>query len=417
MEPAQKQVTPAQPGTENSRPPKANGFGKVLSSVHGLQQRLDDCSLEDANRAEQKTRALIQQLKASQAQLTLVEKLRASVADINRFVGEIPQADFDLIAPNRLDNHPKLQAIIQAGKLIRMYLLLQAVRTGAQSISSDFGAPLQAPPSIGPVCDTAGQSCTASVPQPSVGAELRGGEAPAPQIRVNNTTPADDVVLAPDLSLAPEAGAAPRREATAAPKAEPTGNRDANPNQQKTAPNKNQFDERLLNDLIDTYGEFVVSNQPSKPIEPTPKDATAIAAQTNSIERLPAIASVALVAVNNDAEKPLALPPPEIAEDHQTAVETFVPSIKNRGELDRQLKSIIKDYGENDLYSHTKPSKFNKIAAIAAFIVLGLVLGAFYLFKSPPPRMPVAAESLAPAQATSDTPTNLKPEVIKEKNP
>jgi hypothetical protein len=76
----------------------------------------------------------------------------------------------------------------------------------------------------------------------------------------------------------------------------------------------------------------------------------------------------------------MVLPTPEFEkplEDSRSA-----PNLQKAGELDRQLKKIIKDYGEYDLYS--KQSSVNlTTGGIALFVVLGLVLGALYFFQAP----------------------------------
>lgn len=450
MVPAQKQPPTTEPEPEISSPPASKGFGKVLSSIQGLQQRLDDFSLEEASQAEQKAQSLIDKLKALQAHLQLFAKLREFVPVTNRAISEIPEANFDLVAPDSLENHPQLRAIIQAGKLIRMHRLLQAARSSAESFSLEFDVSSQASRATGPDSDAAQRASEAFVPQFIADAETPALATQADSIPLNNTAQVGNVVLAPDLTVKPETESArraetidaqpgktaatydftdvkledfpqpaPRREPSAAAATKPVGTRAAGAKKDKTAPNKSHFDERLLSDLIDTYGEFVLSSAPSKPIEPTPEPAKTLAVRTDSIEQSLAVPSVALVPVNADSAALPALPVPQDQDEEEKVadVDAFIPSIKNRSEIDRQLKSIIKDYGEYDLYSHSKPSKFNKTAAIAAFVVLGLVLGGFYLFKSPPARTPAAAENTAPAQATSKSPSNPTPDEIKQQNP
>ena len=70
-------------------------------------------------------------------------------------------------------------------------------------------------------------------------------------------------------------------------------------------------------------------------------------------------------------------------------------ALSRRARLDRQLKSIIKDYGEYDLYSHRKTINV-KTTVIAAVTGLALVLGGFYLFKAPSSPTPAAVETTAP---------------------
>jgi hypothetical protein len=76
-----------------------------------------------------------------------------------------------------------------------------------------------------------------------------------------------------------------------------------------------------------------------------------------------------------------------------------LPNAKARGEIDRQLKNIIKDYGEYDLYSHQKSTNI-KTAAIAAAAVLGLILGGLYFFKTASSSAPAAVEIMMPSGQT-----------------
>jgi hypothetical protein len=134
-------------------------------------------------------------------------------------------------------------------------------------------------------------------------------------------------------------------------------------------PDDSGFDQHLLDELIKNYGDFSAAcNLPatleaSKPAEP-PYDNPAV------------------------AMSPLF--------DEPIAPERENSNAKKAGDLDRQLKKIIKDYGENDLYPRQTLVNL-KTGGIAAFVVLGLVLGALYLFKSPNAASPKQARPAAPS--------------------
>jgi hypothetical protein len=86
------------------------------------------------------------------------------------------------------------------------------------------------------------------------------------------------------------------------------------------------------------------------------------------------------------------------------AVETVAAKVptRSRGDLDHQLKKIMKDYGEYDLYSHASHSSVTlKRGGIAAFVVLGLVLSGFYFFRSPAKTNPPRANSVLPESPES----------------
>jgi hypothetical protein len=107
----------------------------------------------------------------------------------------------------------------------------------------------------------------------------------------------------------------------------------------------------------------------------------------------------------------MTLPAPEhLSAQARTEAETVAG--KSREEIDRELKNIIKNYGEYDLYSHRKATIDFKTAAIAALAVLGLLLGGFYIFKSPSGSAPVAIE----VRESNRTGTVLPENPTKHKN-
>jgi hypothetical protein len=55
--------------------------------------------------------------------------------------------------------------------------------------------------------------------------------------------------------------------------------------------------------------------------------------------------------------------------------------LKKEGDIDRELKKIIKDYGEYDIYSRQNPINL-KFAAIGAFLLVTAVFFGFYFLSS-----------------------------------
>lgn len=171
------------------------------------------------------------------------------------------------------------------------------------------------------------------------------------------------------------------------------------------------FDQRLLDELIQIYGEFVPSNktavrpaQSSASPNPTPATAAPIEAARESHE-----------AFESHAKPPAARPepslPPEpkfvspesatvVAAAAVEAIEVNVPSVRARDDLDRQLKKIIKDYGEYDIYSQQSSPTLRR-SGIAAFIVLGLVLCAVYFLRSPTQTEPPEINSVLQSERDS----------------
>jgi len=104
------------------------------------------------------------------------------------------------------------------------------------------------------------------------------------------------------------------------------------------------FDTKLLDDLIKNYGEFAAN-----PNLPAALDKPSREIRTQEKLRLP---------------------------------KDGIVSARTPNDLDRQLKKLIKDYGENDLYSSQTGSLKIKLRIGAAFVVLALVLGGIYYFSA-----------------------------------
>src|SRR4030095_2450388 len=137
MLPAKKQE--ARPETpQNSSASSTMGFGKVLTSIQGLQQRLEDFSVEDVVRTEADAKSLVFELSQLQIKLETLAGVKQVVASANHLISEIPEENFEQIAPDGFENHPRLHAIIQASKLIRLHRISEGAKAGAESISLDL---------------------------------------------------------------------------------------------------------------------------------------------------------------------------------------------------------------------------------------------------------------------------------------
>jgi len=116
MLPAQKEETvPA-----NLAAPQLGGFGKVLNSIQGLQQRLDDFSVEDVSRAQAKAENLIRELSLLQLKLTGLAVMGQALTDVIRTIEAIPDENFDLADADSLEKYPTLHALAAADKLVQL---------------------------------------------------------------------------------------------------------------------------------------------------------------------------------------------------------------------------------------------------------------------------------------------------------
>ena len=407
---AQKQQMPSDTLPESSTAPTATGFGKVLNSIQGLQQRLDDFSIEEVTRAHAKTQTLIRELENLQAQLNALAKLKDVAFSVNTQVAAIPPDKFELVEPDSLENHPQLRAILQADKLIRMHRALKPVQPIADASGSDFRATI---PSNDAGSNQGEPGSHASYPTEQISQTLavdaridntekasessQPTELPENSLVVDRAAPKYDFA---DLKLEETLEAVAFRENHSSQPASRAQSDSSRKN--KKTKGKAQIDQRLLSDLIETYGEFAVSANPAVRAE-------AIAIPPPAVES-GVSTSTDLVPVGTQPVKPAILPPepssnprelPEPAQERKDHVfDAPSPSLRSQGELDRQLKSIIKDYGEFDLYPRRKTINV-KNTVIAAVAGLALVLGGFYLFKAPSSPAPSAVETTAAGADTS----------------
>lgn len=427
---AQKQEMPNDIAPQSSLP-TASGFGKVLNSIQGLQQRLDDFSVEEVSRAHAKAHDLIRQLVALQTELNAITKLKDVLAQTDAGIRAIPEYDFALVDADDLENHPQLRAIVQASKLIRMHRLLRAARASADSVCFD----LQTLPSSNEVASPiAAPGFTSEIPSRSetllmgsTDGEVRASVSAAcpPDSIEKKLSPLSSSVATQNLQartyefaeLKLEEARPSRRNEDSAPSEKPEADLTRN-----TPADQAPFDKRLLNDLIESYGEFTfsttsVSNTgsrsrnlmirdevlPEPQISPPIDSATSTPSQsvgTELILRESASTEMAQAKSPSTSEGPLALPAPD-EEINRLASENAIAKSNSRGEIDRQLKNIIKDYGEYDLYSHQKTTS-SKTAVIAVVAALGLALGGWYFFKAPSSTEPTPVEIMMPAGAAVD---------------
>jgi hypothetical protein len=462
MLPVKKQDTER----EDFIPSAASGFGKVLGSIQGLQQRLGDFSYGEVSIAEAKVKMLVKQLTLLRDNLDNLAELKFEIQEINRRVSQIPAASFDQVALDNLEKHPQLHAILQTSKLVSLPELMNVAQQGASAASApkknahlgenELAAQLaeqtattahepaveaKQPSDSEPFTHGAGEATRASsratvakyrivakfrepaaptaepptftIPneaiiasnEPRSGAqakdwsfdasELTLSEAEASSAPINFEFPLESVdvpkpagqVPAKTKPAPPEASptatpitATPTKKFNAAEAKPPVTTPDIPP--PKPAPKKpetqldaskalvpahHDFDQRLLDDVIRNYGDFATSANLPATLESTPK--------------------IVPVPLTGAPQKTAA---PEFA--GPTAAERKSLEVKKSGDLDRQLKKIIKDYGEYDIYQRKSPVSF-KTGGIIAFAVLGIVLAMLYLFK---PTAAVSTPQVAP---------------------
>src|SRR5437762_13930162 len=80
----------------SSNTPNLAGFGKVLNSIQGLQQRLDDFSVDDISEATEKTRTLAVRLSELQRQLATLTKINQSITTVRTAVDQVANETRDV---------------------------------------------------------------------------------------------------------------------------------------------------------------------------------------------------------------------------------------------------------------------------------------------------------------------------------
>lgn len=364
----------------------ANGFARVLTSLQGLQQRLDDFSVEEVSRAHARTLDLIRDLDLLQRNLDLVRGIKEVGAAARAAMDAQPDILADSIDTDNdgLTGHPRLRALVRAGKLFEKYRRIKFLK----GLDPALPEPRTEPP--------ANLSASASPPAANTLPVIARFEQPVKANELHQVNKANRIESGVGFILLNTAGA-PSHSTTGREPAESRSpaRSDSGTGLRNAAPN-HEFDERLLKDLIDTYGEFSSlqgneaprSSSPETAVTGASLRATAPPKAAPSAERphaavvakQPSLTAVAPepAFVQERTSNQLALPAP----GKKTLSETSVPNIKARGEIDRQLKSIIKDYGQVDLYSH-RDTVSSKTRAMAAAGLLALVLAGFYFFVMP----------------------------------
>jgi hypothetical protein len=387
MFPAQKQETPA------ATPSAAGGFGKVLNSIQGLQQRLDDFSVEDVTRAQSKAENLIRELSLLQLKLHGLAITEQVLTDARRTILSIPDNNFDLVGFDSLEKYPTLHLFVKASTLVEL------VRVRAQSFANyidELNAARESAEAM-----TVNSEPHGSKTRPSAFPQLEASAASDAGSGENASAEIPKVALdeLPAQKPGPEKGGRDSQNTSLLD--QPHGGSD----KKTTISAKSGFNQRLLDDLIETYGDFASSPNLSAPL----KAVKPVLPKTSEYEPLPTPAvklkDVTLPAVLPEAArvevgtaKPL---PTKMTQDEiifSPTVEHPRPNDENittstkQDEIDRQLKSIIKDYGEYDLYQ--RHSSLNlKVVGILTFAFLLLVLGGLYFFRSPAPVASVPASS------------------------
>ena len=379
--------------SSTSNTPNLAGFGKVLNSIQGLQQRLDDFSVDDISEATEKARTLAVRLSELQRQLATLTEINQSIATVRTAVDHAANETRELTKLEGLDRPLQLQAIAQASNLIRFPRVMKAAKDGPRVssvnvIATDSRINTSKTEASTPTANPAESDKNPSESLQTIQIETVSASPDATVVGLDATASPTNTASAQVPETQPWREEPPARsgqasqsdtvkvhnpilqtEASATPVPRPVfESLETAIERQTEAPvsTSADFDQRLLDDLIKNYGEFAAA--------PNLRASNSAAKSKREAEHAESKARVGEFTKKN------------------------LPAVKKEGELDRQLKELIKDYGEYDLYPRQSPVNL-KTGVIAAFLLLALVFSGFYFFSAPkaPPHKATAN------QTTSDS--------------
>ena len=394
----------AEPTVPRVSPPSGGTVGKVVNSIRGLQQRLNDYTLEEIAVAENRSRTLMLGLLNLQSRVDSLIAIKRSMTVVFDALQKTASEDVKLSLVNTTGKSIHLQDIIQASNLIKFPGIKRASNQSAGRAITDRPGPGEIIPGDDDTPkstrDLTRQSTTVDRGEPIdspnepvfvFGATEMDAASEVPSVDFSWDKDADsDKEISDDIRGEQEIQAATTRSAASekynnlqadlcppeSAEELPVVRESNTPTSKALVPTGGDFDQRLLDDLIKNYGEFF-SSKSSSPKVPSQANLEPVESGSKPILHKPA----ADMAKTNTA---------------RTA------PLKKEGDIDRELKKIIKDYGEYDIYS--RHDRINlKFAAIGAFLLLGAVFSGFYFLsssRSPERSSPSAATE--PVSKTSD---------------
>lgn len=417
MMPAKLQDAPPVAKKSEPVPRQAVGFGKVLNSIQGLQQRLDDFSVDDVSHAEAKAATLIRELSSIQLKLTIVPLIKRAFHDAQITIGNLRDETLEVAALSGLEKYSSLSAVLSTANRLQQVVRSAPGRPRTREpVSKQKPDPSQSVPvtEIAPADDT--EWVLGDLEPHSPGS---AGEAQA--------TPDTGAVVAETHTQVSEKfhfGS----ETAGRGAAESVEIKSGHPLDSKESRDGMSFDRRLLDDLIKSYGDFASFSETQRAAEDRSQPTSPNAEEAKPLVKSPG----AQPAHIENRERADAAPAPSRTEKPPEVISIVQPekrrsgnetgsSLNRRDDIDRQLKRIVQDYGEYDLYSH-RSSISTKVAGLLAFALLGLLMAAFYLFKTPsgvashpahsteqPEAQPSAAKPTAAKDAPANSATNQKP--------
>jgi hypothetical protein len=399
--------------TSEDHLPNVGSFGKVVNSIQGLQQRLENFSAEDVGAAHDTTQTLLLRLVELQGKLTKCAAIKESMATVRSSLDQMLTDCVDVGKIEALETPLSIQTILHANNLIQFPRLNKLANVFAYQFAEDQNEKATSRATVDNDCAHALQPSRdldehldVQLPRNTDRAIFEPWSPPqhetqlAGSVEKENSANAPFIPAVDDLPATTALDPIVELESTETTSEDPqSGSYDSQrPDSAPvdTAPNaanvektqdalavttSTEFDQRLLDDLIRNYGEFTAPLSSFRTSGTPDSDDTD--RHGTEIESDDAVHSIQGAPERNN-----------------------LPSIKKEGDLDRQLKKIIKDYGEYDLYSRQSPVNL-KTGVVAAFLLLALILSGFYYFS---PKTAGSQNSVTTAPAHSQSSTTREPQ-------
>jgi hypothetical protein len=380
------------------RPPTLRSFEKVVHSIDGLRERLQELSVEQLSEADRKLQTMSLRLGELQQTLGVLSEIKQRMHRLQEIV---QQAQVETPEKSWVDKPMPASSLLQVRNLLkfrRVIKLVKAAKDVSVLLDSADGKAslLQRNDTISepskpehqlaenfPATEHTSVEPRANRAIVGTSRETKPEEVQSPvptESDLGQTEPSDE----PVYIIPPEERASSfqlneiRGESIDAATTEHSALGDAvivecsttGRHADSEGREEVNFDRQLLDDLIRNYGEFNVL--PSLP------------SNSQALKEDKQEAGISMTRVE---------PPTKLS----LAVYRNLPTQRKDGELDRTLKKLIKDYGEYDLYSKQSPVNL-KTGVAAAFLVLTLVLSGFYFFSSPKSVVPPNTSSAAQPQ-------------------
>jgi len=297
--------------------------------------------VDDISEATEKARTLAVRLSELQRQLATLTEINESIATVRTAVDHAANETRELTKLEGLDRPLQLQAIAQASNLIRFPRVMKAAKDGPRVSSVNFIA-------TDSRINTSKTEASTATANPAESNKNPSESLQTIQIETTSASPDETAVVGLAATASPTNTASAqvqetqpwqeepparsgqasqsdtvkvhnptlRTEAKATPVAQPVfESLETAIERQTEAPvsTSADFDQRLLDDLIKNYGEFAAA-----PNLPAPNSAAKSKREAEHAE--------SKARVGDFTKKNL-------------------PAVKKEGELDRQLKKLIKDYG------------------------------------------------------------------------